>query len=655
MMGKTPRVQVVSMRQRSSNRAWKVSLPFMLILPFVLQVGGVVGVVGYLSYRHAQQSVENLTNQLMDSTSQRLEQQLVSYLAPAQLVNQMNSDAVKRGALKLDLAKVDRQRDQYLWQNMQQFKDLMWISLGAETKDAMGIVRPEQQTRLQISVSNQATQYFGRYYQVDEQGRRQQLIKVQNRKPFNPRTRPWYKQAVQAKGAVWTDIYTGFTPGRILISAAQPLYDRQGKLQGVSSADISLFDLKHFLVSHPVSASGQIFLMDRSGRLIASSNQDEQAFQMVHTEPKPQRVSVFDRPETRMAAAAQALKLQFQDFRQIQPRSRVRINWQGQPQFVQALPLFQREKLGQGLDWIIVTVIPESDVMGEINAGRQMTIGLCLAAAVAVIGLNMLLSRLLTNPIRRLSQASQQITQGHPSHWLPSSQIQELSILTDSFNQMSQEIQQSRQQLQEYSRSLEQKVTERTHELQVEIQQRLQAEEALQEANQELRRLAFLDGLTQIPNRRWFDQRFMQEWARLKREGNSLSVILCDVDYFKQYNDTYGHQTGDDCLRDIARALSIAARRPSDLVARYGGEEFVVLLPNTDLAGAMEVAQAMRSFIHELKIPHRKSSISNLVTMSFGIASVVPTDAMMPEHILIDADRGLYQAKEDGRDRVAIG
>jgi diguanylate cyclase (GGDEF)-like protein len=219
---------------------------------------------------------------------------------------------------------------------------------------------------------------------------------------------------------------------------------------------------------------------------------------------------------------------------------------------------------------------------------------------------------------------------------------------------MNQEIQQSRQQLEAYSRSLEAKVSERTQELQAEIQQRVNTEAALKAANQELECLAYLDGLTQIANRRLFDERLDQEWCRMQREQLPLSLILCDVDYFKQYNDTYGHQAGDDCLCSVAQAIASVTRRAADLSARYGGEEFVVLLPNTILGEALEVTKNIQTAIAQLKLPHSKSQVSQYVTASFGVTILIPSAALTPAELLLNADQALYQAKMAGRDRFAI-
>ncbi|BAZ22044.1 diguanylate cyclase with PAS/PAC and GAF sensors [Kalymmatonema gypsitolerans NIES-4073] len=171
----------------------------------------------------------------------------------------------------------------------------------------------------------------------------------------------------------------------------------------------------------------------------------------------------------------------------------------------------------------------------------------------------------------------------------------------------------------------------------------------LQIANQELQRLANLDGLTQLANRRRFDQYLKKEWLRLAREQNPLSLILCDVDYFKSYNDTYGHPAGDTCLIEIAQAISGAVKRPADLVARYGGEEFAVLLPNTDSNGAIQVVQFIQKKVRQLNLPHIASLVRQYVTLSFGIATVFPSHNGSVQALINAADKALYQAKNKGR------
>ena len=176
----------------------------------------------------------------------------------------------------------------------------------------------------------------------------------------------------------------------------------------------------------------------------------------------------------------------------------------------------------------------------------------------------------------------------------------------------------------------------------------------LQSANEKLQRIANIDGLTQIANRRRFDDYLLVEWQRHQREAMPLSLLLMDIDYFKNYNDFYGHQQGDNCLIQVAQTLAKVARRATDLVARYGGEEFAVILPNTNLQDALKVGEAIREVIAALKIPHNQSEISDQITLSLGIASMIPTPNHPLEDLIKNADHALYSAKSRGRDRIYL-
>ncbi|MEO0538155.1 MAG: PAS domain S-box protein [Cyanobacteria bacterium P01_A01_bin.123] len=178
--------------------------------------------------------------------------------------------------------------------------------------------------------------------------------------------------------------------------------------------------------------------------------------------------------------------------------------------------------------------------------------------------------------------------------------------------------------------------------------------EKLQQANQELKRLVMVDGLTQIANRRCFDEQLAYEWARLAREQSPLGLIFCDIDYFKGFNDTYGHLVGDDCLQQVAEALAQSGWRASDLVARYGGEEFAIILPNTDELGTLQVAEQIRQVIFDLNIPHRSSQVGERLTVSLGAASIIPRLNHASESLVLAVDQALYKAKQSGRNRVCL-
>lgn len=174
----------------------------------------------------------------------------------------------------------------------------------------------------------------------------------------------------------------------------------------------------------------------------------------------------------------------------------------------------------------------------------------------------------------------------------------------------------------------------------------------LSEANNQLTQMSNTDGLTGVRNRRFFDLTLESEWERSCREQRDLSLLLIDVDHFKRYNDSQGHQAGDDCLRAVVDAITAGVRRPADSVARYGGEEFAVLLPETGPEGALEVAQRIRQRLHEQRLAHPGMGDGRIVTVSTGVASMQPARGGSRDELLAHADAALYRAKDNGRDRI---
>jgi diguanylate cyclase (GGDEF)-like protein len=201
---------------------------------------------------------------------------------------------------------------------------------------------------------------------------------------------------------------------------------------------------------------------------------------------------------------------------------------------------------------------------------------------------------------------------------------------------LTQQLQQQNQQLQQQAIALE------------------QARHEAETANQALQQVAYVDSVTAIANRRRFDEHLRTEWQRLARDKEPLSLILCDIDYFKFYNDYYGHQAGDICLKDVAQTMDRVMKRAADLVARYGGEEFAIVLPNVRLKGAVHIARLIQMEIRHLEIPHAKSQVSPNVTLSLGISSRIPNVEQQPESLITAADRALYQAKAQGRNTYAL-
>lgn len=188
-------------------------------------------------------------------------------------------------------------------------------------------------------------------------------------------------------------------------------------------------------------------------------------------------------------------------------------------------------------------------------------------------------------------------------------------------------------------------------ELEDKVQQRTQA---LEEVNHQLEVLSVTDALTRLANRRRFDAVWLDEWQRALRQATPLAVIMLDVDHFKAYNDHYGHQQGDECLRRVGEVLLTTVRRAGELVARYGGEEFVVVLPGTSVIHAMAVAESIRANIQAAGIAHAHSGVAAVVTVSLGVAVGIPTQGDARDALVHAADAALYRAKDQGRNRVVL-
>ena len=187
------------------------------------------------------------------------------------------------------------------------------------------------------------------------------------------------------------------------------------------------------------------------------------------------------------------------------------------------------------------------------------------------------------------------------------------------------------------------------------ISERKKTEERLLGLQKQLEDFSFRDGLTGVPNRRKFDAVLDEEWDAARRHTQPLSLILIDIDFFKQYNDHYGHVQGDECLKRVGAALGAAASRPRDLLARYGGEEFVLVLPATDEAAARRVSERCRQAIFKEQIAHAASPVGQLLTVSQGVGSIIPSASDTLIQFIDAVDRRLYQAKQAGRDRSVAG
>ncbi|MBD2464829.1 response regulator [Oscillatoria sp. FACHB-1407] len=439
----------------------KVPLRTVLIVPFVLQIIAIVGLTGYLSYLAGKQAIEDLVSQLQEEVSDRVTDKLNTYLEAPQTINQINAGAIRLGLLNLnDVQSLDR----YLWRQMKEFKDLTFIAIATETGNYIGIGRrPFFEFRL--GILDRSMDGVTRTWSMGSQGNRATV-----REPltnFDPRARSWYKAAVNKGRATWSTIYTARDTNQLLLPASQPVYGLNGELLGVVTATLTPSSLSEFLQELKVGDTGQTFIMERNGLLVATST-DEPPIRRSNQGVEERLLAIYSGNEV-TRAIARHLEDEFADLTQIKTNQTLDYEFGGDRYFVQVKPLYDMSseylQEMQDLNWLVVVVVPESEFTGKIKENIRNTALLCLAALVVSIIISIVTSRWITKPLFELSQASESLSQGNWNQQVNARGSLELKTLGRAFNHMSHQLKLSHEQLAEYSKGLEKLVAERTEAL----------------------------------------------------------------------------------------------------------------------------------------------------------------------------------------------
>jgi len=427
---------------------FKFRLRTTLVIPFVLQIVAAVGLVGYLSFRNGEKAVNNLANQLMMSINDRVDQHLDNYFSIPHRINQTNIDAIDIGLL--DLNNFNR-AGLYFWKQAQAFENIGFISYGLADGRFIGAgsIMPGKGVTIDEFSARTEGKLFT--YAVNDQGDYGNVLQVN---PYDTLKTEWYAQAVKAGKPSWTSVYSLDQINFIAVEAVRPIFAKSGKLLGVIGVDLQLSNITNFLRDLKVTYSGRVFVMERDGQLIGNSG-SQTSFDQVNG--KSRRFSALDINDLLIQKTAETLKNRFSSFQQIKEKITLSIEIQGQRYFVLVDPWKQEF----GLDWLIVTVLPESDFMTQINENTRNTILLSLVALVAAIAFGILTSRWITRPLLRISQASEELAAGNLDGRVDIDngiEINEIQTLERSFNSMAG-------QLQEAFETLEDKVKERTADL----------------------------------------------------------------------------------------------------------------------------------------------------------------------------------------------
>lgn len=434
-------------RKRSGWKAPKIagfSLKTVLIIPFVLQIGAAVGLVGYLSFKNSQQAVNTLADQLASKTNEQINKHLEQYLKTPHLLHKAIASAIASGNLDADdLSALERQ----FWSDISISDAVDYVFMGKPNGDFIGVQR-YLDGKIVAKIRDDWTAPEREVYEIEFPGDRRTL---RQSKPYDPRDRPWYKVTWEAGRQTWSPIYTSASFGVLQITPTTPIYDRDNNLVGVLATNLILAQIDEFLNGLEIGKTGAAFIVERSGDLVASSTAEKP---FAGTLEDPIRLQATDSKEAIVRATTREIKRHFSDLNQIREPRQFSFILDGERQRVRVTPMGEIE----GLDWLIVAIVPEADFMSEIYANNVRTALLCAAALGVAIAVGILTARQIADPILQLNEASHNLAEGRRDRRVPERGIKEVKTLARSFNRMAA-------QLQEAFETLEDKVEERTVQL----------------------------------------------------------------------------------------------------------------------------------------------------------------------------------------------
>jgi PAS domain S-box-containing protein len=424
-----------------------VPLQTVLIVPFVLQTLVTVGLVGYFSFKNRQEAITDLTSQLRRELTNRIEGKLQTYTEIPHNINRLNASTFAQG--KIDASAVKGEFP--LWQQIQIYPMVSDIYCGDRNGSLLGVRRSPADRSIELRSSNDATGHNLYGYSLDRNGKPEQLVS-QGNKHFDARVRPWYKAAVMAGEPIWSEIYADFASQLPTITASMPVYSTADRsLLGVCATDLFLpSEMSRFLGSLQIGKTGSAFILERSGQLVATSTAEP----IMSSGADSTQLLAIESHNPIVRATTAYLRDHFGDLQQIQSAEQLEFNLDGQRQLVQVMPFHDI----RGLDWLIVTVLPESDFMAQIHQGIHATILLCVATLLLGVIICILTARWIAEPIVNVSQSAKALARGEWSQTLEVERSGDLGELARSFNQMAQ-------QITDYNQRLKQQVTEQTIEL----------------------------------------------------------------------------------------------------------------------------------------------------------------------------------------------
>ena len=423
-------MSTLSLKRLVAKLSGKATLQTVLIVPFVLQVFAAVGIVGYLSFRNSQRAVNDLAGQLMGEVSNRIEQNLRTYLQTPHQINQSKLDAVKLGFVNMkDLSAWEK----YLWRQVQLYPYINFTSIANPEGEYRTGEKMSNGTLL-INASGPSTGFDFYSYKTNNRGDRTTVAALV--KNFDIRQHPSYAYAALEAKPNWSSVYVSFLEPTLILSALQPVYNSQKQLEGVLIAALRLDSIGQFLNSLKIGKSGQTFIIERNGTLLATST-PEKPFRTQNG--KKELFKVTESSDAVTQTTAKYLESHFQNLHKLTKTQQIKVDINGEPKFLKVLP-FQD---GKGLDWLIVVVVPEADFMEQIHASNRNTMLLSLAALGMATVVGIFTSRWIIKPILKLKDAAIALSEGQFDKTVKLARSDELGVLAAAFNSMAAQLQAS--------------------------------------------------------------------------------------------------------------------------------------------------------------------------------------------------------------------
>lgn len=602
----------------------QIPLRNLLLIAMLLPIPPLVGISGWLSFTASIQAAEQLARKQVDELALQIRDHAEAFFDVPRRVVAYNAAQFRLD--QLEIGNPEKMQSNFLLQVRQQ-PLLTFLSVGTIDGEYYAASRPPlgSDKTLRILRATRESKRQMRLFRVNDANNPTSMFVVGNQH-FDSRERPWYQTAMAAESLRWYPAYRyaiddALGAYRAMgMGMASPLYDARQRFVGVLTADVALSQLSGFLAGQVAGLDGTAFITEADGKLLASSSAEP----IYHLEDsKTLRIAADESDNPLIRSAGRLIgkreSKQGTEFIDVE-ETRHLVRW-------------QTLSLPDGPALTIVLAVPDSRFSAPAAVAFRniayLTVGFSILGIVGAL----FAAEWFARPLDATSQWAKELRRGN---WKaappPESFISELASLTSSLEGMAEGLRQN-------TVELEARVADRT--------------QALEAANRQLEALSSTDAVTGIANRRHFDHCATGEWSWAIRHRRPLALMMLDVDWFKQYNDAYGHQVGDEALRAVAQVIHQHARRAGDLAARYGGEEFVIIAADADMDAAAALGERVRAAVAAREIPHAGSP-ETVITVSIGIAVWRPDQDGSLKQLLAKADAALYRAKKAGRNRVEL-